>query len=222
MRITILALAVLALPSLASAQSPCASLTNGAAIVACEQQRAGGPAAMHESRPDHAIITLTVLRQAAASLTAAGIPGGPFGVLVKTGGSNCNGYSCDIICAGNSSQQRQWDVFGDVGGASTPGFNGPLSPIIVRPCEFVAGVTPAPVTPPVDLSAILARLSALEAEVAALKAADLDIRSVVAVESRAIRALIAALPAPSVPCASLPPYRGSGWFGSITSKPVCR
>lgn len=168
----------------ADTQSPCAKLTNPAAIVACEQARAGGAAAMHESAPKHRTVTVTVLRQTAASLNAAGIPGGPFGILVKTGGENCDGYSCDIICAGNGAAQRQWDVFGSVHEASTPGWDGPLSPIAVRPCEFVAGVPPdpgPPVEPPVtppdptpapvcpDLSAVTQRLAVVESELRAVR-----------------------------------------------------
>jgi hypothetical protein len=195
------------------AQSPCAVLSTQAAIVVCEQQRAGGAAAMHESAPNHQTVTLTVLRQIAASLNAGGFPGGPFGVLKKDGGAQCAGYACDIICAGNGATQRQWDVFGDVGGASTPDWSGPLDPIVVRPCEFVAGVPPSPgppvpapqpVPPAVDLTPILARLDALEHENAALKA-----------EDARLRALIVAVPASIV----FPLYRGSLFGIGITSKP---
>lgn len=33
-----------------------------------------------------------------------------WGVLQKLGGRNCNGISCDIICRGEGSGQKQWDV----------------------------------------------------------------------------------------------------------------
>ena len=61
----------------------------------------------------------------ARSLNRNGIGGGPFGILRKAGGNQCNGYSCDIICAGNGNAQAQWDVLGDVGGANSPGWGGP-------------------------------------------------------------------------------------------------
>lgn len=79
---------------------------------------------------------LEMLRQTARDLTAAAISPGGFGVLVKTGGHNCHGYSCDIICAGNGSGQRQWDVLGDVDGAQFPMWSEvPPQNVTVRPCE---------------------------------------------------------------------------------------
>jgi hypothetical protein len=75
------------------------------------------------------------LRSTARDLNRAGISGGPFGILVKTGGANCNGYSCDIICSGQGSRQRQWDVLIDSGrGGSTWREVGPG--LAVRPCEI--------------------------------------------------------------------------------------
>ena len=53
------------------------------------------------------------LSGSAKDLTEAGVSGGPFGILVKTFGRHCNGYSCDIICAGSGSSQQQWDVLID-------------------------------------------------------------------------------------------------------------
>ncbi len=207
-------------------QSPCSTKTSPEAIVACEQARAGGAAAMHEGAPNYRGVTLTILRQTAASLNAAGIPGGPFGVLVKTGGENCDGYSCDIICAGNGSSQRQWDVFSAVHQESKPGWGGPLATITVRPCEFVAGVPPVPVpspTPePIDLKPILNRIAALEQQLGDLRAQDADLRALLAASDADLRKVIAALPVGAVPCDKLPLYRGSGWFGSITSRAVCR
>jgi hypothetical protein len=76
------------------------------------------------------------LRAVARDLNAAGIGGGPFGILVKDSGHNCHGYSCDIICAGQGGNQRQWDVLGDAEGAQSPGWSGPLPTIVVRPCEI--------------------------------------------------------------------------------------
>lgn len=65
------------------------------------------------------------LRSVAQSLNRNGISGGPFGVLRKGSGTNCLGYSCDIICAGQGNGQRQWDVIGDIEGAQAPGWAGP-------------------------------------------------------------------------------------------------
>jgi hypothetical protein len=68
---------------------------------------------------------LDFLRASAQSLNRNGIGGGPFGILRKSGGSSCNGYSCDIICAGQSTAQRQYDVLGDAEGAQVAGWGPP-------------------------------------------------------------------------------------------------
>lgn len=58
------------------------------------------------SRPDlEAFIYRSVI-----DFNASGIPGGPYGRLVKNSGNNCGGYSCDIICVGQGSGQLQYDV----------------------------------------------------------------------------------------------------------------
>lgn len=106
--------------------APCIS-SSPQAIVECERAKFG-----HMSSSQ----TVTFLRAVARSLNASGIGGGPFGILVKTSGSNCDGYSCDIICAGNGGSQRQWDVMIDSDGAQIPVWDGPLSTIAVRPCEI--------------------------------------------------------------------------------------
>jgi hypothetical protein len=74
----------------------------------------------------------TLMHSIARSLNANGIGGGPFGVLRKSGGTNCGGYSCDVICAGSGGGQRQYDVLGDIDGAQNPGWNGPLTAPIIR------------------------------------------------------------------------------------------
>jgi hypothetical protein len=58
----------------------------------------------------------------AKSLNRNGISGSPFGILRKSGGSSCNGYACDIICAGQGTAQRQYDVLGDAEGAQVAGW----------------------------------------------------------------------------------------------------
>jgi hypothetical protein len=70
------------------------------------------------------------------SLNRNGIGGGPFGILRKTSGTNCNGYSCDIVCAGQGGGQRQYDVLGDIDGAQLAKFDGPLPTIRVDVCEI--------------------------------------------------------------------------------------
>ena len=70
----------------------------------------------------------------AKDLTAHGVSGAPFGIAVKTGGHNCLGFSCDILCSGNGSSQRQWDVLGDAEGKQTPGFS-EVGTVAVRTCQ---------------------------------------------------------------------------------------
>lgn len=84
---------------------------------------------------------VSFLIASAKDLNAAGVAGAPFGILVKDGGHNCaltpggTHYSCDILCAGNGSAQRQWDVLSDAEGAQLPKW-GEISPIITRPCQI--------------------------------------------------------------------------------------
>jgi hypothetical protein len=89
--------------------------------------------------PAHMSATETVsfLKLSAKDINASGTAGGPWGVLVKTSGSQCNGYSCDILCLGNGSGQIQRDVLIDAEGAQTPVWSAPKSgsSIAVRPCE---------------------------------------------------------------------------------------
>lgn len=47
-----------------------------------------------------------------------------YGLLIKTGGNNCSGFACDIICARDG---HIWDVFGD-GPDATSGYAGVASP----------------------------------------------------------------------------------------------
>lgn len=98
-------------------------------IITCERNKYG-----HMSATD----TVNFLKAAARSLFANGISGGPFGILRKSGGTSCNGYSCDIICTGQGTSQKQWDVLGDSDGAQTPSWNGPATypNIRVDVCEI--------------------------------------------------------------------------------------
>lgn len=96
---------------------PCVS-SSPLSIVQCERTKYG-----HMSPGD----TVNFLKAVARSLNANGIAGGPYGILRKSGGSNCNGYSCDIICTGQGTGQKQWDVLSDSDGAQIPNWNGPAS-----------------------------------------------------------------------------------------------
>ncbi len=77
------------------------------------------------------------LKATVRSLNRNGISGAPFGILRKSGGHNCGGYSCDVICSGNGNGQRQWDVLGDIEGDQVPGWRGPnrVPDIRVDTCE---------------------------------------------------------------------------------------
>src|SRR5688500_8301516 len=101
-------------------------LGSGDAIMVCNRARYG------YMNADQIVEMLT---QATRDLNAARIDGYPFGLLVKTGGHQCNGYSCDILCAGNGSSQRQWDVLGDVETTQSAGWaEVPREKVTVRPC----------------------------------------------------------------------------------------
>jgi hypothetical protein len=92
-----------------------------------------------------------LLRAIVARLNAAAIPGGPYGILEKTSGTNCDGFSCDIVCTGQGPAQKQWDVLGDVDGPGRPArptWDGPLATIVVRRCVFEASTPPPPPPPP--------------------------------------------------------------------------
>jgi hypothetical protein len=115
-------------PSGPAPGGPCNS-SNPLTIVECERAKYG-----HMSPGD----IVNFLTATAQSLTRNAISGAPFGLLRKSGGSNCNGYSCDIICAGQGNGQKQWDVLGDAEGAQSPGWSGPATVpnIRVDTCEI--------------------------------------------------------------------------------------
>ena len=105
----------------------CATLRTAIDILNCNHARYGG--SMNDGE------TVDFLRSSARDLNTAGIPGGRFGILVKTAGSNCNGYSCDIICSGQGGNQRQWDVLVDSGRGGVT-WHEVGSGLTVRPCEI--------------------------------------------------------------------------------------
>lgn len=90
--------------------------SSGDAIVRCERAKYGFM--------DRGQIVV-FLRTLAQSLNRNNISGGPFGILRKESGNQCGGYSCDIICAGQGTSQRQYDVLGDVDSAQTPSWGAP-------------------------------------------------------------------------------------------------
>jgi len=103
----------------------CAHLGNPLAIVACRFEQHGGM--------DHEEV-VEFLREVAWDLNQTGISDhGGFGILVKTEGNNCAGYSCDIICEGNGPDQNQYDVLID---DTIPNFADVENPT-VRPCEII-------------------------------------------------------------------------------------
>jgi hypothetical protein len=101
---------------------PCIS-TNPQTIVECERAKYG-----HMSQSQMAALMRTIAR----SLNSNGVSGGPYGILRKSAGSSCDGFSCDIICAGSGNGQRQYDVLGDTDGAQSPGWNGPKTAPNIR------------------------------------------------------------------------------------------
>ncbi|MEO6213969.1 MAG: hypothetical protein ABIP65_10115 [Vicinamibacterales bacterium] len=91
---------------------PCNS-SNPDTIIKCERAKYGF---MDRGQ------ALEFLKSSARSLNRNGIGGGPWGILRKAGGNQCGGYSCDIVCAGQGTSQRQVDVLGDFDGSQTPGW----------------------------------------------------------------------------------------------------
>ena len=98
-------------------------------IVSCERAKWGH---MNSSE------IVSFLTAVAQSLNRNNIADGPYGLLRKTGGHQCNGYSCDIMCSGQGGGQKQFDVLSDSDGAQIPVWGGPLVPpnIRVDTCEI--------------------------------------------------------------------------------------
>jgi hypothetical protein len=99
-------------------------------VVACHRAQYGTPMSAGDK--------VNMLRGVARELNARGFSGGPFGILRKGGGTNCNGYSCDIICSGQNSAQKQWDVLSDHEGSADPTWGGPYTVPNIRldTCEI--------------------------------------------------------------------------------------
>jgi len=107
-------------------RSPCAHLDDPLAIIGC------WIAIVFDDEPgpgEHWELLSNVARE----FNRAGVPGGPFGILVKQSGNNCVGYSCDIICAGQGNDQEQYDVLID---DRIPVWGGPIEQIRADVCEI--------------------------------------------------------------------------------------
>ena len=110
------------------AADSCAYLGNNPiGIVQCRRGQ-------YDHIPEHELPEF--LRAVAFDLNQAGVPGGPWGILQKDIGTNCSGYSCDIICSGQGNDQNQYDVLGDAEGDQIPGWS-ELEGIVERLCEII-------------------------------------------------------------------------------------
>jgi hypothetical protein len=79
-------------------------------VVACQRNAFGTPMSSGEK--------FTLMRNIALDLNRRGFSGRPFGILRKAPNTtNCNGYSCDIICTADG---RQYDVLIDSEGGAAP------------------------------------------------------------------------------------------------------
>lgn len=175
--------------------------------------------------------------------------GGPeWGVLLKPSGSNCPSpvgmISCDIIV--HIPTEQEYDILTDAEGKGVPSFTKlpfrcgqPPSGCEMARVRAIASApappSPVPPTPPAsDLAAALKRIERLELELAQVRdhgnitKSQLDIntrslREQIDADVRDLKLLIDAIAPGAVDCTKLPPYKGTlGWFGSITSKPVCK
>lgn len=104
----------------------CATFRTGLEIVTCNRAKWGTM-----SQDD----IVNFLKSVARDLNSAKIAGYPFGILRKTGGNNCLGYACDIVCAGNGTSQRQWDVLVNTEGTQAPTWR-PVTSIRRDTCEI--------------------------------------------------------------------------------------
>lgn len=112
-------------PSVTTSPSPggpptpvsCGSPATHYDVVACQRSAYGTPVGHNNLNG--------LMRAIAADLNRRGFSGGPYGVLRKDGGANCGGISCDIICSGQGTSQRQYDVLIDGEGAGVPTWGPP-------------------------------------------------------------------------------------------------
>ena len=105
----------------------CAHLGTEVEIVACRKAQYGH--IPHDSLPEF-------LARVAHDLNRGRFEHAPYGLLVKTSGNNCHGYSCDIICSDARGTHRQWDILIDEDQAQIPAWNR-VGQATVRPCEAI-------------------------------------------------------------------------------------
>ncbi len=79
---------------------------------------------------------LDLLKTVARTLNQQNCANVDFGILRKSGGNQCGGYSCDVICAGQGNEQHQWDVLRDAGGTSDPTWSHIEGSIRIDVCEI--------------------------------------------------------------------------------------
>ena len=104
--------------------TPCSGLTQPFDIVKCRRAQFGA-----HMTPDQVVV---FLKSVASDLNKSAIGGGSYGLLRKSAGQSCGGYSCDIICSGSGAGQKQWDMLLDSDGAQTPLWSGPHTPPNIR------------------------------------------------------------------------------------------
>jgi hypothetical protein len=80
----------------------CTGLTVPIDILRCHRNKYGSPF----TDPEH----VSFLRGSMRDFNRLGILGGGFGLLRKTSGNQCDGYSCDVVCQGQGAAQKQYDV----------------------------------------------------------------------------------------------------------------
>ncbi|HSL21837.1 MAG TPA: hypothetical protein VK886_09885 [Vicinamibacterales bacterium] len=86
-------------------------------ILTCHRRSYGTPMSAGDK--------VNFLRGSAHDMNVVGIAEGPFGLLRKSGGINCGGYSCDVLCSGQGTAQKQWDVLIDHNNAAVPIWGSP-------------------------------------------------------------------------------------------------
>jgi hypothetical protein len=111
-------------PGSGPAGASCSSLTEPFKIVACRRVQFDA-----HMTPDQVVV---FLKNVAFDLNKSAIGGGAYGLLRKSAGQICGGYSCDIICSGSGAGQKQWDMLLDSDGAQTPVWSGPHMPPNIR------------------------------------------------------------------------------------------
>ena len=105
----------------------CAHTGSEIGIVACRFEQ-------HGNSPMDPEETIQFMKEVAFDLNQLGISDkGGFGVLIKTVGNNCLGYSCDIICEGNGGDQNQYDILID---ERIPQWS-EVDEVTVRQCEII-------------------------------------------------------------------------------------